>query len=298
MTLRHVAAAVLLLAACHKPDAPSSATPSTAPRAAPPAAAQGSGEVAVEVNGVAITRDELGDSARNTSPHGAGAAESENDTLQRVVLDELVAQRAVQLGLDQDATYREALRQAEARHRVWKRNQLVALFEHWQDGQRSTISEADARAYFAAHEADIRAEVRVGQILVRDEAAANQCLHDLQSGTAFDDVARRLVPVAATPNERPWELPFMRWVQVPEAWRAPLQALQPGQTTGILRGPNHRFWILKLLDRRGRPELTFESVRDEISQTLQAERAVSVRAGLRDDLRRHAQVNYHVQGGP
>ena len=45
-------------------------------------------------------------------------------------------------------------------------------------------------------------------------------------------------------------------------------------------------------------QFPFEAVRDGISQTLGAERAVSVRAGLRDDLRRHAQVNYHVQGGP
>lgn len=298
MILRRTAAAALLLAACHPTDpvTPTPSAPSGAPRVA--AAGASTGEVVVEVNGVAVTRDELAGSTRPPTPHSNGAApETEADTVQRVVLDELVAQRATQLGLDQDPTYREQLRQAEARHRVWKRQQLVELFERWQDSQRATVSEADARQWYAAHEASIRAEVRVGQILLRDEAVANQYLHDLQSGTAFDDVARRMVPTAG-PSERPWELPYMRWSQVPEAWREPLQSLQVGQTTAVLRGPNRRFWILKLIDRRPRPDLTFEAVRDEVTQAMQAERAVAVRAGLREDLRRHAQINYHVQAAP
>lgn len=302
MISRRFAAVAILVAACQKPPTSTAqSAPPGAPRVPVPQVAGrgGDGEVVVEVNGVPLTRDEVGGSARAPGTHGApDAPESESDTLQRMILDELVAQRAVQLGLDQDPTYRQSLREAEARHRVWKRAQLVALFERWQDSQRAEVSEADARAYFAANEARIRAEVRVGQILVRDEATANQCLHDLQSGVSFDDVARRLVPVVVGGNDRPWELPFVRWNQIPEAWRAPLQTLEPGQITGILRGPNHRFWILKLLDRRAQPEMRFEDVRDEIRQTLQAERAVTLRAGLRDDLRRNAQVNYIVHANP
>jgi len=65
-----------------------------------------------------------------------------------------------------------------------------------------------------------------------------------------------------------------------------------GQTSEVLRGPNNRFWIIDVVDRRERPELTFEAMRTAITQTLQEERRLAVRSGEREDLRRDARIVY------
>ncbi|MBK8695761.1 MAG: hypothetical protein IPN17_26715 [Deltaproteobacteria bacterium] len=47
-----------------------------------------------------------------------------------------------------------------------------------------------------------------------------------------------------------------------------------------------------MVDRRERPELTFEAMRVAITQTLQEERRLAVRSGEREDLRRDARIVY------
>lgn len=271
----------LAVAACNPAH---SAAPTNAPRV--------EGEVLATVNGVPVTRDEVQGAAHGSLSHGGGAPERNDDALARIIDDELLAQRAVATGLDRDPAFREELRVAEARFRVWRRTQLAALIERRAGDADAGVSDADARRWYEANTARARSEVRVAQILVRDEAAAAQNLRDLRGGASFDDVARRLLPPIADPAERPWVIGPLRWHQLPDAWRAPLDALRVGETSDVIRGPNRRFWILKLLERRENTELTFESTRATIAQVLRDERAAAERARLHDTLRRDARIVY------
>lgn len=256
-------------------------TPSVRPRV--------EGEVIATVNGVALTRQELPPDAHGRSPHAAPTGPVDSDALSRLIDDEVLAQHAATSGLDRDPTYRAELARVEASFRAWRRSQLVALAERAQ-AATVTVTEADARSWYETHSARARAEVRVAQILVRDEAAANQLLAELRAGVAFDDVARRLSPPSEDPAAKPWELGPLRWNQLPDAWRTPVDALQPGQLSEVIRGPNRRFWIVKLLERRENTSLTFEATRDTIMQVLRDERAIASRARLRETLRRAARV--------
>lgn len=251
------------------------------------------GEVIATVNGVPLTRQELPPSAHGQGPRSA-TGPVDADLLSRLVEDEVLAQYATSTGLDRDPTYRAELARAEAGFRAWRRAQLVALADRAQSNGLN-VTEAEARSWYESHTARARAEVRVAQILVRDEATASQLLAELRAGAAFDDVARRLAPPSDDPAARPWEMGPLRWHQLPDAWRGPVDALQVGQVSDVIRGPNRRFWIVKLLDRRENASLTFETTRDTIMQVLRDERAIEARARLRETLRRAARVDVTPQ---
>lgn len=279
--LRHPLLCALLAASCGR--APSTQAPVS------------QGDVVARVNGVAIDRAEVSASSREGSPHGGGAPESTAASLETVVFEELLAQRAVARGLHRDPVFTAEYRRAEARLRAWRRTQLAALAERQAGAEPVTVEEA--QRYYTANEARVRGEVMVAQMLIRDEAAAEAALRELRGGVSFDDVARRLHPNLTDPAARPWEMGFLRWQQIPDAWRGPLDGLQPGQVSAVIRGPNRRFWILKLLARRQAEGVTFESVRPVIVQRLTEERRAGARDRLRAELLRGARVEY-PRGAP
>ncbi len=244
----------------------------------------------VTVNGHPLTRSDLQVSMRSAPTHG-GATENEHDALERIIQEELQAQRALEMNLDDDANFREQDRLAEARFHAARRSQLATLYEQHQTGQRATVSDAEARAYYEANGPRIRTEVRVQQILMRDETAAQQAAHDIHGGAPFEEVARRQFPDIA-PALHPWDLGVLRWNQIPEAWRTTLDAMTVGQTSDVISGPNHRHWVIKLLERRESPEVTFEVARPAIIQVLTEQHTVALRTNEAAELRRRARVVY------
>lgn len=254
-------------------------------RERPAPTAANAGEVVATVNGVDLTRAELAPSL----PHGGVAAPAGDDAaLERAIDDELLAQHARRLGVDRDPTFVRELRDAEARLRAWRRQRLAELAERREAG--APVGDPEARAWYQAHAAEVRAQVRVAQLLLRDEDAATRALAELRAGADFGAVAARALPHGADPAARPWELGPLRWQQVPGPWRDALPRLRVGELSGVIRGPNRRFWVVQLLERSDDPAVTFESARDAVTQYLQEERRLSAGAALRARLRREARV--------
>ena len=257
------------------------------------------GEVLATVNGVPITRQEVTGAARPASAHGgSGAAETPAQTLDRLIQEELRAQRAVHLGLDRDPQFQSDLERAEASFRTWRRSQLLTLLEAHDQTARPAIGDAEARAYYDANGPRVRTEVRIGQILLRDEAAITRALAEIRGGAPFEEVARRQFASLPESAGRPWDLGYLRWNLVPAAWRDVVYTLPIGQTSDVIRGPNNRFWLINVVDRRERAELTFDAMRPAIVQLLQEERRLATRTSESEDLRRGAQIVYLQRPSP
>ncbi len=263
---------------------------------APPAVV---GEVLVTVNGVPITREEVTSAARGPSSHGgSGAAETPEQTLDRLIGEELQSQQAMRRGLDREPGFRADLARAEASFREWRRSQLATMLETQEQTARPAVSDADARAYYDANATRIRTEVHVEQILLRDEAAVARALAEVRGGAAFEEVARRQFAGIPDGAGHPWDLGWLRWNLVPAAWRDMAYTLPVGQTSNILRGPNNRFWIIHVIERREQPELTFEAMRPAVLQVVQEERRLSQRLGASDALRRDAHIVFVHRPAP
>lgn len=249
------------------------------------------------VNGVLITRAEVSAASKVDSHQGPAAPEPQAQVVERLVREELATQRAVELGLDQDPAYREKLAHLETQVVAFRRERLSEAF-YRDAASKVEISDADARKYFDEHGAEMRREIRVSQILMRDEAAIEAARRAIEAGTSFEDVARKQFPELPEGSRPPWDLGYLRWNQVPEAWAGVVERLAPGQTSAVIRGPNRRFWLVKLVDRRENPAVTFESVRSLVTDKLRAAQSTRLRDAADQALRARARIVYGPgQGG-
>ncbi len=211
--------------------------------------------------------------------------------LEVIIRRELTYQRAVELGLDANPGYQERLRRMEAQIDAFKRKELSELF--WREiAARVSVREAEAKEYFAENAARIRTELHVWQILLRKEGLIEQALIDLEQGTSFEEVARRQFPKLPKTAGTPWDLGYLRWKQVPKAWRNVIYDLKRGEVSGVIRGPNNRFWIIKLVEKRVNPDITFESIKPIIMEVLKKARIEELRDKTARELRAKASIVY------
>jgi len=259
----------------------------------PAAAAAGVGEALVQVNGVPISREEL--QAENVPTAGSpDAADRPSPNTQAllfaVVQKELAAQRAVALGLDQDPEYQAQLRQQQAQLAAWKRKQLAALFFRHELQSKAVVGDDEVRAYFDANRERIGTELHLLQIFLRDPTRIEAAKKALDAGRAFADVARDQTP-GIPERSTPWDLGFQRFAQMPPAWLDVVYGLKRGQRSGVIKGPNERFWIVELVDER-KVELGFDEVRDALRAQLQSQKLDALRRAVDSELITGAKVVY------
>lgn len=245
-------------------------------------------QTVLRVNGVAISELEVALETRRG--HGAeDSTESRDQILEGLVLQEAMAQQAAALGLERDEGYAERMARVEAQRSSQRRKELARLFYKREVLDKVSATDAEAKALFEQDKRRIQTELHVAQILTRDEAQALSALAELQAGRSFDEVAARNYPDLPV-GMKPWDLGYLKWKNVPPEWQAPLGALAPGQTSGVIKGPGRRFWIVKLLDQRTNLELTFERTRADLLDVLKARKAEALRARLERELLGAARV--------
>lgn len=249
-------------------------------------------DVLVTVNGSPISDEDVQYKLQNEGHSGGSAPRQTLDALEDIIREELCVQKAVALGLDADPTYQERLRHFEVQLNFFKRKALTELFLRREIESKVTITEAEAETYFAANASRLRTELHIWQILRRDEAAIKQALKDLEDGKPFEQVAAQQFPKLPDTGQKPWDLGYLKWNQIPEPWREVVYDLKSGAISGVIRGPRGRFWILKLIDRRENPTVTFESVKPVLMESLKHSRIQERRARMERDLRHHARVVY------
>ncbi len=207
-----------------------------------------------------------------------------------LVNQQLRAAEAVELGLDQDPEFVDELRRKEAEVAAWRRRELARAFNVHAAEEASAVGDGDVRAYFAEHEAEIRTDRHVWQILRRDRDQIDQAKAALDAGEPFEAVAFEKHVELQAMGQTPWDLGFLRWSQIPEPWRAPLAGMEPGQTSDVIAGPSGRFWIVRVIDVRKDDTLTFDEVRPLIETALVKERLGTADGRVDAELRSRAEI--------
>jgi len=253
-----------------------------------------SGEgVLATVNGVPITEADVRLALTRSGAHGAEGAPKDNAAiLENIIQQELANQRAVELQLDREPGYREELAKAEAQIRAFKRSRLSsAYFEH-EIAKRAVVSDDEMREYIERNEVQLRTELHVWQILRRDPDSIEQMRRDLSDGMPFEQVAAGAFPEMPNMDRKPWDLGYLKWSQIPDAWRDLIWGLQAGEISDVIRGPNNRFWIIKLVDKREDPKMTIEDAKPRIAKILMNQKQQELRERLRNELRETARIIY------
>lgn len=258
-------------------------------KAEPPASAA---DALATVNGTLIGEADIRFALRDVGHDKEVPAQHRRNVLEVIIGRELIAQEAVRLGLDANPSYLKKLRRLEAQINAFKRKELSELFFRREIAQRRAVSEADAKRYYAEHTEQIRSEIHVWQILLRTEAAIGQVRDELLRGASFEKVAARRFPKRPATSGAPWDLGYLKWKQVPKSWRDVVYELAEGEVSGVIRGPNNRFWIVKLIDKRQDPRITFESIKPTVVEVLTSATAAELRERTLRGLRAKAKILY------
>jgi peptidyl-prolyl cis-trans isomerase C len=110
-------------------------------------------------------------------------------------------------------------------------------------------TDADIHAYYDQHPAEFRSgeELHVKQILVHDEAVANDIAAKLKSGTSFEELSSQF---SLAPNaKKGGEIGYVSRGELPKMFEDEIFALKPGSVSGIIR-TDASFHIFKVEDRR------------------------------------------------
>lgn len=265
------------------------------PSKAPPHPVASEGvDVLATVNGVPITERDVEHRARRPgAAMGMGpASEPSPVILQAVVQDEIIQQKAVELGLDRDPEYRVRLDDLEAQVRLFRRRELASKLRAWAQ-EHASVSEAEARAWFDENAALVRTRFHVLQLFNRGrltdllEASA-----EVRQGAPFEEVARRRLGGPLAQGRAPWDLGELSWYQLPPAWRGIVDRLRPGEVSDVIRGEGERGWIVKLAGARVDPGITFDTERERVLALLRASRADALLARTIAEARAAAAVTF------
>ena len=110
-------------------------------------------------------------------------------------------------------------------------------------------SDAEIRTYYEQHPAEFRSgeELHVKQILVHDEAVANEIAQKLRDGASFDELSSQY---SLAPNaKKGGEIGYVSRGELPKMFEDEIFALKPGSVSGVIR-TDASFHIFKVEDRR------------------------------------------------
>jgi hypothetical protein len=113
---------------------------------------------------------------------------------------------------------------------------------------------------------------------------------------AFEKVALADMPPLPEGATAPYDMGWLNLMQIPQSWSEAVVALRRGQVSDVLRGDGARFWIIKLMDRRDNPGVTFEASRAALGQRLAVGSRERQRDALVQALRRAARIEYRPYG--
>jgi len=246
------------------------------------------GSLLAEVNGVAITEDDL--NLRLQGGHAGNIApQMREQALQDLIDEELLYQKGVKLGLDKDAKYKNALKVMEARMNAFKRAEMARMMKGSKIASAVNVTNEDVKKYFTEHEAMISTDVHLLGIRFPDEGEAGKAYERMKS-ESFEAVAREKFARAPKGKTAPWDMGFLHWNQIPAEWVDAVYALKKGEISGVLNSQRSGIYIVKIVDRRKNPDAALERASASIMNRLVEIRGREAYSHYIDELKREAKI--------
>jgi len=233
---------------------------------------------------------------RSAAHPGGFSPESVPNMLQMLVRDELIYQKSLELGLDKDPEYRKRMNEAEAQLRAYQRQEMSAFYRR-HIRSKTEVKDAEAQDYFEKNAKRIQTQFHVWQIFYRGkDSQMAEAVKELKSGVPFEKVAARQFPNLPKHMKAPWDLGFLHWSQIPPPWQGVIDRLEAGQVSDIIKGPNDRFWVIKLVNKTVDPKITFATEKERIVEVLQKQKADDLYENMLNEMRTKAKIVFTDKG--
>jgi parvulin-like peptidyl-prolyl isomerase len=130
----------------------------------------------------------------------------------------------------------------------------------------SAIDDDALRKYYKKHQAEflVPEQVRVRQIVVKDQQEAQSLLRRLKQGASFEELAKKhsIGPEA----EMGGDLGFFARGDMPEEFNVAF-TLKAGETSEVVKSP-YGYHIFQVVARRGETESSFDEAKDQIRKMV------------------------------
>jgi len=230
-------------------------------------------KILATVNGVPITEYDMKQMLKRI-PAGEGVhQEASQNLLQTLVRDELIYQKSLELGLDKNQEYRKKLKEIESQLRAFQRQEMSTLFSRYVR-DKVEVTDSEVKDYFEKNAKRMQTKYHVWQIFYKGKYPQIVKDHeDLKSGIPFEKVAARRFPNLPPNIKAPWDIGEIYWNQMPQPWQDVVDRLAPGQVSDIIKGPNDRSWLIKLVNKTVDPKITFTTEKERIVEVLRKQKA-------------------------
>ncbi len=201
-------------------------------------------------------------------------------------LDSRVQSRLFDQFLDEQLLTRLAVERGLVEPGIEHRDAVGFLL---QGSPRQDWAETRLRAYYDAHQADLRhpEEVRLRQILVADRDVAEQALEAITAGGDFREVAARF---SQEPNaQMGGDQGRLAREDLPTAYADVVFELEPGEVTGIIPA-DYGFHLFQVVDRYPAEVPPFEEATATIRGVLERQRVDEIIAGFIQEARERYNV--------
>jgi hypothetical protein len=282
----------ILIAACCKTKS-AAPTSTEAPKGiSAKAATSVKGALAI-VNGVPIREADVTFALEKSQHKDNATKDVRSRVLESLITEEIFHQEANRLALGNDPAYVKKTHQMEAQLNAFKRKAMSSLYHRTQIFGKAIISDAEAKAYFEKHAKKMQTEFHFWQILYKGKQKALEAARaEIVKGATFESVAKRQFPKLPPSAKAPWDLGYLHWNQLPAPWQNIAGGMKKGDLSTVIAGPQKRFWLLKLIDKRVNAKLGFEQVKLRIKHLLKKSKVVALKKAAVQDLRKKAKVVY------
>ncbi|MGZ9096886.1 MAG: peptidylprolyl isomerase [Micavibrio sp.] len=187
--------------------------------------------------------------------------------LDQVLNNKIIGQKAEQAKLESDPEVTKLLDQAKG--------QIVRNVYIERELTKAMSQKELLKAYEKALEGFEKVEeVHARHILLKDEAAAQEIIKKLESGTAFEDLAKESTDAQTAVNGG--DLGFFAKDQMIPEFADAAFALEPGTYTKTPVKSQFGYHVIKVEEKRQRPEPQFEVVKPQLEAQVRREKLNSM----------------------
>ncbi len=207
------------------------------------------------------------------------------DLLNKWANSELLYQEALRQGLEKNDTVKARLRQLTKEYVV---NELIQ-----RSAQKVSVSRQEMFDYFNKYKNDFLNQVKIVQILLPDQATAQQTLDEIKAGADFKKLAaeRSLDRLTAQGQESNY---FGRGTGDPTLEET-VFSMKIGDISPIIQAPDG-LHIVKLVDKKQiKQDVVFDDVAEYIYTVLYYKQSRGVVESLLDQIRKKETVKLHPE---
>jgi parvulin-like peptidyl-prolyl isomerase len=188
--------------------------------------------------------------------------------MEEIVLSEYAAAHGIEAPADKIAT---AVRNDAGSTVVEKRDDMrrQKLIDEM-SAELPATSDDEVRAYYDQHPGEFKSgeEVRARQILVHDEALANEIVKKLKDGAAFETLSSEYSLAANA--KKGGDIGYVSRGELPKMFEDEIFALKPGEISSVIR-TDSSFHIFKVDERRPPGTIDLQTAEPVIRNNLKQE---------------------------